>query len=94
MTTKTITWGAFRYIAFLLLFVSLFTVYWAYSFEAHTNPDGLQEKLYPYRNYSVLFVAVSIVLFAVYLYSGIKDKNKITGTPCFLMDNHFISSPT
>jgi len=74
MSIKSEIWGRIRYIVFLALFVSLIAVYWTYSYEVTLNPEGLQERVYPYRNYSILFVMISIMLFAVYVYASIKKE--------------------
>ncbi len=73
MSTRSKTWGWIRYLSFLGLFVSLVTLYWAYSYETSINTVEPLISNYPYRVHTIPLALISITLSSVFIYAGIRE---------------------
>ncbi len=73
MANRSAIWGRIRYIAFLGLFVSLLATSWAFTNQAPIDSGDAQALTYPHRSYTVIFAMLSVLLFCLYLYSGLHE---------------------
>jgi len=72
MPPRSKIWGKIRYLSFLGLFLSLVALYWAYSYEVYLGAVELQ-TIYPYRDYAIPLVLISVTLSAIFIYAGIEE---------------------
>jgi len=72
MPTRSKIWGKIRYLSFLGLFLSLVALYWAYSYEVSLGAIE-PPAIYPYRDYTIPLVLISITLSAVFIYTSIQE---------------------
>ncbi len=73
------SWGLIKFIAFLGLFISILTCFWAYSYST------IENEVYPYRSSVFAIIIVIVALFILYFYAGVragesKAFNKIDDT--------------
>ena len=72
MPARSKVLGKIRYLTFLSLFLSLVALYWAYSYEASIDTTE-PATIYPYRDYTIPLILISITLSAVFIYTGIQE---------------------